>query len=133
MKSIAIRTVAALAVCASIMLVAGAVRAEDAKAAPGVKSFTLAAELVGTTKFWLPAVIVVEQGDKVKLNLKNDIEGNPNQHGFSIPGYNVAELVTRGEPKTVEFTADKAGVFPYICQIHPVHVGGQLIVLKKPK
>ena len=30
---------------------------------------------------------------------------------------------------TVEFTAAKAGVFPIICQLHPAHVGGQLVVL----
>ena len=31
-------------------------------------------------------------------------------------------------PNTVEFTADKVGVFPYSCQLHPAHVGGQLVV-----
>ena len=53
----------------------------------------------------------------------------PNQHGFAIPAYKVAEVVNRGEPKQVEFTADQDGVFPIICQLHPAHVGGQLVVL----
>jgi len=26
--------------------------------------------------------------------------------------------------------ADKAGIFPIICQLHPAHVGGQLVVLE---
>ena len=86
----------------------------------------------GKTKFWLPATLTVNQGDKVSLTLKNDIEGEPNQHGFSIPAYNITELITRGaKPKTVDFTADKAGVFIYNCQIHPPHVGGELVVLPK--
>ena len=40
-----------------------------------------------------------------------------------------AEVITRGEPKTVTFTADKVGVFPITCQLHPAHVGGELVVL----
>jgi len=60
----------------------------------------------------------------------NNVPTDPNQHGFKIGGgYNVEAVVTRGEPKTVEFVADKAGVFPITCQLHPAHVGGQLIVL----
>jgi len=38
-------------------------------------------------------------------------------------------VVDRGEPKEVEFVADKVGIFPTICQLHPAHVGGQLVVL----
>ena len=30
----------------------------------------------------------------------------------------------------VEFTADKAGIFPINCQLHPAHVGGELVVLE---
>jgi plastocyanin len=41
----------------------------------------------------------------------------------------VAEVVNRGETKTVTFTADRTGVFPTVCQLHPAHVGGQLVVL----
>ena len=40
-----------------------------------------------------------------------------------------AEIVNRGEPKQIEFTADKEGIFPIICQLHPAHVGGELVVL----
>ena len=98
---------------------------------PGNKSFTLVAVMLGKSKFWMPATIIVEQGDHVKLTLRDEIEGMPNQHGFSIPDYNITELVTRGEPKTVEFTADKVGVFPFTCQVHPAHIGGQLEVHPK--
>src|SRR5205814_9200500 len=78
----------------------------------------------------LPGTLVVKKGTKVTVKLINNVKSEPNQHGFAIPGYNVAAIVNRGEPQTVEFTADKAGVFPIICQLHPAHVGGELVVLE---
>ena len=82
------------------------------------------------TKIWSPGTLVVKKGTKVTVKLINNVKSEPNQHGFAIPGYNVAAIVNRGEPQTVEFTADKAGVFPIICQLHPAHVGGELVVLE---
>lgn len=98
-------------------------------AVPGEKKFTLVAEQVGDTKFWFPGTIVVEQGDKVTLNLKNEIPGTSVTHGFALPEYNISEVITRGDkPKVVHFTADKPGVYQYFCQLHPAHIGGQLVV-----
>ncbi len=106
-----------------------------AAAAPanGVRKFTEVAVEIGKTKFWLPSTIVVEQGDKVELDLKNEVPAPPgNQHGFEIPRYNITEIVTAGKPPVkVEFTADKPGVFVFDCQLHPAHIGGQLIVRPK--
>jgi nitrosocyanin len=136
-----LKTMAAIAVVASLMIsgankiamAQGASPAAPAPAteAPGTKSFTLVSVEVDDTKFWLPSVIAVEQGDTVKLTLKNQVPGASNQHGFTIPAYNVVEVVTRGEPKTVTFVADKAGTFQYSCQLHPAHIGGSLIVEPK--
>ena len=95
------------------------------------KTFTVVAEQINKTKFWFPSNIMVNQGDNVKLVLKNDIEGADNTHGFTIPAYGITEVITRGVPKTVTFTADKTGVFPYFCQLHPAHVGGELLVIPK--
>src|SRR5205823_846601 len=81
------------------------------------------------TKLWLPGTIVVKKGTKLTLKLINNVKAEPNQHGFAIADYKIAEVVNRGEPKEVTFTADKAGVFPITCQLHPAHVGGQLVVL----
>jgi len=106
-------------------------QAADESAPGAVKTFTLVSVMVDDAKIWLPSSITVEQGDHVKLTLKNLIPGAANQHGFSIPDYGITEVVTRGEPKTVEFVADKPGVFPYICQLHPAHIGGQLLVMHK--
>jgi nitrosocyanin len=135
------KIIATIAVVAAFMISSanrtamaqGAAPAAPAPAAeePGTRSFTLVSVEVDDTKFWLPSAIAVEQGDKVKLTLKNQVPGASNQHGFTIPAYNITEVVTRGEPKTVTFVADKAGVFPYSCQLHPAHIGGSLIVEPK--
>jgi plastocyanin len=98
---------------------------------PGTRSFTMVSIEADGAKIWLPCVIAIEQGDKVKLTLKNLVPGADNKHGFTIPAYNVTEVVTRDEPKTVTFVADKAGVFPFSCQLHPAHIGGSLIVEPK--
>jgi len=82
------------------------------------------------SKIWLPGTIVANKGDKVTVKLINDMPGEPTQHGFAIPAYNVAVIVDRGAPKTIEFVADKAGIFPLTCHLHPAHVAGQLVVLE---
>ena len=103
---------------------AGIARAEQA-----TMSFTVVNIEYEGTKVWTPGTLVVKKDTLVKLKLVNKVPSDPNQHGFAIPAYNIAEVVTRGEDKSVEFKADKAGVFPIICQLHPAHVGGELVVL----
>jgi nitrosocyanin len=100
-----------------------------AQAPPAVSQTMVNVEYEGT-KIWLPGTLVVKKGSKVTLKLINNVPSDPKEHGFAIPAYNIAETVARGEPKTVEFTADKAGIFPITCHLHPAHVGGQLVVLE---
>lgn len=116
------RFVAVLALSAALFP-AGIVMAET------VDEFTVVNIEYEGSKLWVPSTLVVHKGDKVKIKLINNVKADPNQHGYKIAAFNVEEVVTRGEPKTVEFTADKEGVFPIICQLHPAHVGGQLLVL----
>jgi heme/copper-type cytochrome/quinol oxidase subunit 2 len=105
------------------------VTAAIARAEEPTISFTVVNQEYEGTKMWTPATLVVKKGTLVKLKLVNNVPSDPNQHGFAIPAYNIAEIVMRGEPKSVEFKADKDGVFPIICQLHPAHVGGELVVL----
>jgi cytochrome c oxidase subunit 2 len=73
-------------------------------------------EFTITAKPWdfNPNVITVKKGDHVKLTLSS-IEGT---HGFSLPEYNVNQkLVAGAAPITVEFVADKAGEFPFRCNV----------------
>jgi heme/copper-type cytochrome/quinol oxidase subunit 2 len=105
-------------------IAAGVACAEDA-----TMSFTVVNVEYEGTKIWVPSTLVVKKGTTVKLKLINKVPSDPNQHGFAIPAYNIAEVVTRGEDKTLEFKADKDGIFPINCQLHPAHVGGELVVL----
>jgi len=104
-------------------------RAPIAAAESGAMTVTIVNVEYEGSKMWLPGTIAVPKGTKVTVKLVNNVPSEPAQHVFAIPPYNMQEVVNRGEPKTVEFTADKAGVFPFNCQLHPAHVGGQLIVL----
>ena len=143
MSKAMLKTMAAIAAVAAIMLpgasriamAQGAPAAAPAAAAPadapGTRSFNMVSIEADGAKIWLPSVIAVEQGDKVTLTLKNLVPGAENQHGFTIPAYNITEVVTRGVPKTITFLADKLGVFPFYCQLHAAHVGGSLIVEPK--
>jgi plastocyanin len=142
MSKAMLKTMAAIAAVAAIML-PGASRIAMAQAPaaapaaapvadePGTRSFNMVSIEADGAKIWLPSVIAVEQGDKVTLTLKNLVPGAENQHGFTIPAYNITEVVTRGVPKTITFLADKPGVFPFYCQLHAAHVGGSLIVEPK--
>ena len=89
-----------------------------------VKEFTVA----GTPFKMDPAEIKVKQGDRVKITFKNE-EGF---HNLTIKDFNVAtKNIQKGEQETIEFTADKTGVFEYNCTV-PTHTEkgmvGQLIV-----
>ena len=113
----------ALGVGAALSLISATVQAEEK-----VDQFTVVNLEYEGTKIWLPSTLFVHKGDKVKIKLINNVKSDPNQHGYSIPAFNIAAVVNRGEPKEVEFVADKTGVFPISCQLHPAHIGGQLIV-----
>jgi len=115
-----------LALVAALLVGAAPLRAADPAADVALTLVTIEYE---GTKIWVPGTIVAQKGQTVRLTLVNKVPSDPNQHGFSIPAFGVAEVVNRGETKTVTFTADKTGVFPTVCQLHPAHVGGQLVVL----
>ena len=102
---------------------------KKAAAAPAAMSFTVVNVEYEGSKIWTPGTLTVKKGTKVTLKLINNVPSEPAEHGFAIPAYNIAEVVKKGEPKTVELVADKVGIFPIICHLHPAHVGGELVVL----
>ncbi len=83
------------------------------------------------SKVWVPATLVVKKGERIRVKLINKVKSDPNVHGFAIPDFDVKVDVYRDKPETVEFTADKAGVFKVWCHLHPAHIGGQLLVLEQ--
>lgn len=78
---------------------------------------------------WSPARIVVRQGQKVRLRiLSADVT-----HGFQLLHFGVnAGAIKTGSAKVVEFTADRAGEFPFYCGVRcsPLHMAlmGTLVV-----
>jgi len=124
MRTISRMIPATLLALPCLVALAGPARAETPTA---VAQTFVNVEYEGS-KIWLPGTLVVKKGSKVTLKLINNVPSDPKEHGFAIPAYNIAETVVRGEPKTVEFTSDKAGIFPITCHLHPAHVGGQLVV-----
>ena len=77
-------------------------------------------------KIWEPPTLVVKKGDVVKLKLINKLE---QEHGYRIAEFKIEKVVQGGQADTVEFTADREGIFTIDCQLHPAHVQGQLVVL----
>ena len=62
-----------------------------------------------------PFKIEVNRGDKVTIYMTNIEQTTDELHGFGLADYNINVVADPGETKTVEFTADRAGVFPYYC------------------
>ena len=79
---------------------------------------------------WVPGTYVVKKGEKVRVKLYNRVKTDPNVHGFAIDEFNVKVDVYRDKPETVEFTANKAGLFRIWCHLHPAHLPGQLLVIE---
>ena len=106
-----------------------ATAADEAAVAPSDVTLTVVTIEYEGTKIWVPGPIVVQKGNTVTLKLINNVPSEPTEHGFAIPAFGVSAVVTAGTPETVTFTADREGIFPLFCQLHPAHVGGQLVVL----
>jgi len=99
----------------------------DASAA----DFTLVNIKYEGNNIWVPGPIVVTKGETVKIKAINNVKDDPAEHGLAIEAFGVKQVVNRGKAETVEFKADKAGIFPITCHLHPAHVGTQLVVLEK--
>lgn len=57
----------------------------------------------------------VNQGDHVTVHLTNIEQTTDELHGFGVVDYNINVIVDPGETKTVEFVANKPGVYAYYC------------------
>lgn len=78
-------------------------------------------------KIWVPESVYAKKGDTVTLKLINKLDL---EHGYEIAAFGIKEVVDGNATKTVSFKADKEGIFPIKCHLHPAHVSGQLVVLK---
>ena len=62
-----------------------------------------------------PEIIEVNKGDNVILHLTSLERTYDATHGFALPAYNITASVEAGETVTLDFVADKAGVFSFYC------------------
>ncbi len=62
-----------------------------------------------------PEHVEVTQGQRVIWHISSLERTKDATHGFTIPGYNVAASIEPGESVTVEFIADREGVYPFYC------------------
>lgn len=73
---------------------------------------------------WNPNLIVVNEGDTIILNISNP---RKHTHTFSIPelGINTKVLEARTGSETIQFVADKPGVFTFACGLPYNSAAGQ--------
>jgi nitrous-oxide reductase len=77
----------------------------------------------GKVEVWMTAIrshfnpehISVNEGDDVVIHLTNVERARDATHGFGIDGYNINLSIEPGESNTIEFVADKPGVYPFYC------------------
>jgi nitrous-oxide reductase len=92
-------------------------------------------KLVAVRSSFEPNKIEVNQGDKVVVHITNIEQTTDELHGFGLNEYNINIVIDPGETKTVEFVADKPGVFPFYCTnfCSALHQEMQGYMLVKPK
>jgi len=75
-----------------------------------------------------PAIVKVKKGDHVRLT----ITAVDRDHGFKLDVFQIEQKLPKGEPVTVEFTADQSGTFPFqcsqFCGLGHKKMKGQLVV-----
>ena len=96
--------------------------------APTAKPFSVRAHRFA----FEPARIEVNQDDLVKIELRTDDIA----HSLTIDDYRIAKRVGPGQPVTFEFRADRAGTFPYYCNLQVEdgcrQMRGMLVVKPRP-
>lgn len=99
---------AALCLSAGVLALPSAVRCwAQEPAAAGVHEFKMTAK-----KYQFdPNTLTVKKGEKVRLV----ITALDHDHGFKLEAFGINQKLMKGDPATIEFTADKAGTFPFQC------------------
>jgi heme/copper-type cytochrome/quinol oxidase subunit 2 len=122
MKAVAVGVVgcaASLALCALTLMAQ--------EQAPNRRELTITAK----DFHYAPERIEVTQDDLVKLTIRSEDIA----HSFTIDEYRIVKRVPAGGATTFEFRADRAGTFPFYCNLtsEPGHtmMRGQLVVRSK--
>lgn len=80
---------------------------------------------------FIPNIIKVEKGNRVRINVTSiDVP-----HGFSLPAFNILNELQPKLSQQIEFIADKAGEFEFLCHVYCGQghraMRGKLIVVEK--
>ena len=84
---------------------------QDAEPGAGVMKDAKEIRIAAKKYEYDPGVITVKQGEHVRLI----ITALDHDHGFKIDAYHIDELLKKGEQRTIEFTANESGTFPFQC------------------
>ena len=77
---------------------------------------------------WKDSQIVVNQGDTVDLEI---VGVNGERHPSYIEEYVDEFVVERGKLTSLNFVADKAGIFKIVCTVHQPTMTAELVVLPR--
>lgn len=77
---------------------------------------------------WQPSQIIVNEGDEVTLEF---VGINGAAHPTTIAAFGQTFTLKRGNAHRMTFTADKVGIFGFICSTHKPSMSGELIVMPK--
>lgn len=82
-------------------------------AAPSTRVGNDTREIMMTAKNYEydPGVITVKEGEHVKLI----VTALDHDHGIKIDAFHIDQVLKKGEPTTIEFTADSTGTFEFQC------------------
>ena len=76
--------------------------------------------------------ILVNQGDKIVVNLYNMEAPSGDRHSFTIDApYNVNIDTAQGGNGTAAFVADHVGIFKFYCKYHVPSMVGELVILPR--
>lgn len=120
-RAVPIIGIAVVTLLLTLVVHPGSAQAADQK-------FTLINVIFDDTKIWLPSSLIVHEGDTVELTLINTLDV---PHGFRIDTFGIEAVINAKSKSTVKFTAKGVGLHPYVCHLHPPHIGGQILVLEK--
>jgi cytochrome c oxidase subunit II len=101
--------------CVMLAVIAGPPLAQTAGHAPvQIQGPTERPFSVSARRYtFVPARIEVFEGDLVKIELRTDDIA----HSLTIDDYRIAKRVGPGQPVTFEFRAERAGTFPFYCDL----------------
>lgn len=100
----------------------------------GVQEDGMRVVKVRARKFeFVPARIVVNQGDKVRL----DVTSDDVTHGIAMGHFKIDQVIEPGKTVSVTFTADEAGTFGFHCSVFcgmgHMKMRGDVVVLPAAK